>query len=106
MAHCSSPTTVQNPYGASVIRGSKPSTIYGFTRSITTPCAGTVAEYSSPLNLTSLCVQRSLPFFGADFHPTSVHFTLIFSDSSPRLNIPIASPPSDSGLVQTSCSPD
>lgn len=79
---------------------------YSATLNITTPCDGTVTEYSSPLNVTSRWVHKSRPFFGDAFRPSSPHFTLTVAGAALRLNIPIACAPSASGRAQTSCSPD
>src|SRR5262249_40123503 len=78
---------------------------YDVTFNIATPCGGTIAVYSVPSNFTSLCVQRSRAFFGVPFNPISSHFTLTCACALPRLNIPIAIPPSASVLVQISWSP-
>ena len=48
---------------------------YGVTRSITTPCAGTIAVYSAPFIFTSLCCQSSRASGGVFFNPVSVHVT-------------------------------
>src|ERR1700674_3463599 len=75
---------------------------YLATRSSTTPWAGTVTEYSAPFSFRSLWAQRSFTRAGADFRPRSDHLTVIFAGVLPRLNSPIACPPSKSGLAQTS----
>lgn len=75
---------------------------YFEARNSTTPWGGTVAEYTGPPTGKSLCAHRSLKCVGAEFRLTADQLTVICAGEEPRLNNPIARPPSDSGLAQTS----
>src|SRR3954453_1463461 len=72
------------------------------TRSISTPCAGTDAEYSPLANFTSLCAQRSFADRTEPFSPRSLDFTVALAGALSRLTTPTATLPSFRGLTQVS----
>src|SRR6266849_10022831 len=91
-------------FGWPLLRVTKPLQVvrnYFVTRNITTPCDGTIAEYSGLSTVTSLCNQRSRTF-GRPLNPRSAHFRLIFASSAERLNKPTAFAPPDNSRDHTS----
>src|SRR2546423_8042436 len=79
--------------------------IYLPTRSITTPCDGTVTTYSGPRTSTFVCVHRSRTVALRGSILRSAQRMITVAGPAPRLNAATALAPPASGRVQSSCSP-
>src|SRR5579883_889130 len=76
------------------------------TRSITTPCPGTSAEYSGPAAFPSVWRHTSRMRDGGLTSPASAQRNVTRASCSARLNTASAVSPLASSLVRTSCWPD